>query len=68
MASGERVRIEIAFDGGQTVSELDPADDPSSAGGAVAEVRVRTVSGDVRITRADGASARVAETEAGAAS
>jgi DUF4097 and DUF4098 domain-containing protein YvlB len=54
MRRGLRVRLDVSSVSGSVGSELDVSDTPpaSRADGPEANLRVRTVSGDVRITRA----------------
>ena len=52
MRRGLRVRLDINSVSGSVGSELDVSDTPLRADGPEASLRVRTVSGDVRITRA----------------
>ncbi|HWL33259.1 MAG TPA: DUF4097 family beta strand repeat-containing protein [Gaiellaceae bacterium] len=54
MRRGLRVRLDVSSVSGSVGSELDVSDTPSAsrADGPEASLRVRTVSGDVRITRA----------------
>ena len=49
---GKRVWMDLMSSSGDTFCELDGSDDGSSAGGAEVDIRVKTVSGDVRIVRA----------------
>jgi Toastrack DUF4097 len=49
---GRRVWLDLGSASGETVSELGPADDARPEGPQV-EIRVTTVSGDVRVRRAD---------------
>lgn len=49
---GLRVRLDVNSVSGSIGSELEVGDAPPAAGGADAELRIRTVSGDVRISRA----------------
>lgn len=49
---GLRVRLDVNSVSGSVGSELDVSDAPSHSDGPEANLRVRTVSGDVRITRA----------------
>ena len=49
---GLRVRLDVNSVSGTIGSELDVSDTPLRADGPEANLRVRTVSGDVRITRA----------------
>ena len=52
MRRGLRVRLDVNSVSGSVGSELDVSDVPVRSDGPEATVRVRTVSGDVRITRA----------------
>jgi DUF4097 and DUF4098 domain-containing protein YvlB len=52
MRRGLRVKLDVSSVSGSVGSELDVSDSPSRADGPEASLRVRTVSGDVRITRA----------------
>jgi DUF4097 and DUF4098 domain-containing protein YvlB len=52
MRRGLRVRLDINSVSGSVGSELDVSDAPTRTDGPEATLRVRTVSGDVRITRA----------------
>lgn len=52
MRRGLRVKLDVNSVSGSVGSELDVSDTPSRADGPEANLRVRTVSGDVRITRA----------------
>ena len=52
MRRGLRVKLDVSSVSGSVGSELDVSDTPSRADGPEANLRVRTVSGDVRITRA----------------
>jgi DUF4097 and DUF4098 domain-containing protein YvlB len=52
MRRGLRVRLDVNSVSGSVGSELDVSDAPSRTDGPEATLRVRTVSGDVRITRA----------------
>lgn len=52
MRRGLRVKLDINSVSGSVGSELDVSDTPSRADGPEANLRVRTVSGDVRVTRA----------------
>ena len=52
MRRGLRVRLDVSSVSGSVGSELDVSDTPSASDGPEANLRVRTVSGDVRITRA----------------
>ena len=52
MRRGLRVRLDVSSVSGSVGSELDVSDAPSRSDGPEATLRVRTVSGDVRITRA----------------
>ena len=52
MRRGLRVRLDVSSVSGSVGSELDVSDAPARADGPEANLRVRTVSGDVRITRA----------------
>ena len=52
MRRGLRVRLDVSSVSGSVGSELDVSDTPTRADGPEANLRVRTVSGDVRITRA----------------
>jgi DUF4097 and DUF4098 domain-containing protein YvlB len=62
--SGLRVRLDVNSVSGTINSELAVSDSPSRSDGPEADLRVRTVSGDVKIGRAqpssDSASARIA--------
>lgn len=49
---GLRVRLDVNSVSGSIGSELDVSDTPSASDGPEAALRVRTVSGDVKITRA----------------
>jgi DUF4097 and DUF4098 domain-containing protein YvlB len=52
MRRGLRVRLDVNSVSGSVGSELDVSDAPTRSNGPEATLRVRTVSGDVRITRA----------------
>jgi DUF4097 and DUF4098 domain-containing protein YvlB len=52
MRRGLRVRLDVSSVSGSVGSELDVSDTPARADGPEANLRIRTVSGDVRITRA----------------
>ena len=52
MRRGLRVKLDVSSVSGAVGSELDVSDTPLRADGPEANLRVRTVSGDVRITRA----------------
>jgi len=52
MRRGLRVKLDVSSVSGSVGSELDVSDAPTRADGPEANLRVRTVSGDVRITRA----------------
>lgn len=52
MRRGLRVRLDVSSVSGSVGSELDVSDAPARADGPEANLRIRTVSGDVRITRA----------------
>ena len=52
MRRGLRIRLDVNSVSGSVGSELDVSDAPTQADGPEATLRVRTVSGDVRITRA----------------
>ena len=52
MRRGLRIKLDVNSVSGSVGSELDVGDTPSRADGPAATLRVRTVSGDVRITRA----------------
>ena len=52
MRRGLRVQLDVSSVSGSVGSELDVSDTPTRADGPEANLRVRTVSGDVRITRA----------------
>ena len=52
MRRGLRVRLDVNSVSGSVGSELDVSDTPTRGDGPEARLRVRTVSGDVRITRA----------------
>jgi hypothetical protein len=52
MRRGLRVRLDVNSVSGSVGSELDVSDAPTRSDGPEATLRVRTVSGDVRITRA----------------
>jgi hypothetical protein len=52
MRRGLRVRLDVNSVSGSVGSELDVSDSPTRSDGPEASLRVRTVSGDVRITRA----------------
>ncbi len=52
MRRGLRVKLDVSSVSGSVGSELDVSDTPARADGPEANLRVRTVSGDVRITRA----------------
>jgi DUF4097 and DUF4098 domain-containing protein YvlB len=52
MRRGLRVRLDVNSVSGSVGSELDISDAPARSDGPEATLRVRTVSGDVRITRA----------------
>jgi hypothetical protein len=49
---GMHVYIDANSRSGNVTSELDPSEGESSEGGEVAELRVKTMSGDIRIARA----------------
>ncbi|HXY72024.1 MAG TPA: DUF4097 family beta strand repeat-containing protein [Actinomycetota bacterium] len=49
---GKRVWMDLMSSSGDTFCELDGSDDGSFAGAAEVDIRVKTVSGDVRIVRA----------------
>jgi len=49
---GLQVYIDASSRSGDVSSELDPSEDAASQGGEVAELRVKTMSGDIRIARA----------------
>jgi DUF4097 and DUF4098 domain-containing protein YvlB len=51
MRRGLRVKLDVSSVSGSVGSELDVSDTPTRADGPEANLRVRTVSGDVRITR-----------------
>jgi len=52
---GKRVWMDVMSNTGDTFCELDARDDSGPGGKADVDIRVKTVSGDVRIVRADGA-------------
>jgi DUF4097 and DUF4098 domain-containing protein YvlB len=52
MRRGLRVKLDVNSVSGSVGSELDVSDTPSRSDGPEANLRVRTVSGDVRVTRA----------------